>query len=144
MIKKLLLTSLFLLGCAAERSSEYAILDGGSVDLQAPKKLVLINYWAIWCAPCRKEIPEFNQLQAEHGDQVSIYAVNFDGSQGDLLRSEMAKLGIEFPSLVVDPRAMWGLEPVQVLPETLVIGPDGELLQRLIGPQTLETLESLL
>jgi hypothetical protein len=39
---------------------------------------------------------------------------------------------------------MWGLEPVQVLPETLVIGPDGKLLQRLIGPQTLETLESLL
>jgi thiol-disulfide isomerase/thioredoxin len=144
MIKKLLLISLFLIGCSADAPSEYALLDGGSVDLKAPQKLVLINYWAIWCAPCRKEIPEFNKLQADHADQVAIYAVNFDGSQGDVLRSEMAKLGIEFPSLVADPRAIWGLEPVQVLPETLVISPDGKLLQRLIGPQTLETLEGLL
>ena len=98
----------------------------------------------LWCAPCRKEIPEFNKLQADHGDKVSIYAVNFDGSQGDLLRSEITKLGIEFPSLLADPRAIWGLEAVQVLPETLVISPEGKLLQRLIGPQTLETLESLL
>lgn len=144
MIKRLLLTSLFLLGCSSDTITDFALLDGGSVDLQSPQNLVLINYWAIWCAPCRKEIPEFNQLLKDHGDQVSIYAVNFDGSQGDLLRSEMAKLGIEFPSLVADPRAIWGLEPVQVLPETLVISPEGKLLKRLIGPQTLETLEGLL
>ena len=97
MIKKLLLTSLFLLGCSADRPSEFATLDGGRVDLQSPQKLVLINYWAVWCAPCRKEIPEFNKLQADHGDKVSIYAVNFDGSQGDLLRSEKLSWALSSP-----------------------------------------------
>ena len=144
MIKRLLITSLFLLGCSSDTATDFALLDGGSVNLQSPQKLVLINYWAVWCAPCRKEIPEFNQLLKDHGDQVSIYAVNFDGSQGELLRTEMDKLGIEFPSLLADPRGMWGLEPVQVLPETLVVSAEGKLLQRLIGPQTLETLEGLL
>ena len=144
MIKRLLITSLFLLGCSSDTATDFALLDGGSVNLQSPQKLVLINYWAVWCAPCRKEIPEFNQLLKDHGDQVSIYAVNFDGSQGELLRTEINKLGIEFPSLLADPRGIWGLEPVQVLPETLVVSAEGKLLQRLIGPQTLETLKGLL
>jgi hypothetical protein len=43
-----------------------------------------------------------------------------------------------------DPRGIWGLEPVNVLPETLVIGTDGKLLHRMIGPQTAEVLEALL
>ena len=56
----------------------------------------------------------------------------------------MAKLGIDFPALLADPRSMWGLEPVAVLPETLVISTDGKLLHRMIGPQTIEALEALL
>ena len=143
-MKKLLLVSLILLGCSAKTSSQFDLLEGDSIDLQSPQQLVLINYWAIWCAPCRKEIPEFNQLLEERGDNIAVLAVNFDGSQGQQLRDEIAKLGIKFPSLLEDPRELWGLEPVQVLPETLVIGRDGQLLHRLIGPQTKESLEALL
>ena len=144
MIKKLLLSSLLLLGCSGDSNSQFAIFGGGSIDLQSPQKLVLINYWAVWCAPCRKEIPEFNELAIEHADDVIVLAVNFDGSQGDQLRKEMDKLGIEFPSLLEDPRARWGLEPVAVLPETLLISREGKLLERLIGPQTKATLAALL
>ena len=143
-MKKLLLVSLILLGCSAKTPSQFALLEGDSIDLQFPQQLVLINYWAIWCAPCRKEIPEFNQLLEERGDNIAVLAVNFDGSQGQQLRDEIAKLGIKFPSLLEDPRELWGLEPVQVLPETLVIGRNGQLLHRLIGPQTKESLEALL
>jgi thiol-disulfide isomerase/thioredoxin len=144
MIKKLLVSSLLLLGCSGDSNSQFAIFGGGSIDLQSPQKLVFINYWAVWCAPCRKEIPEFNELAAEHADQVTVLAVNFDGSQGDQLREEMDKLGIEFSSLLADPRARWGLDPVAVLPETLLISKEGKLLKRLIGPQTKATLEALL
>ncbi len=66
-MKKILLISLILLGCSAKTAPQFELLEGGSIDLQSPQKLVLINYWAIWCAPCRKEIPEFNQLLAEQG-----------------------------------------------------------------------------
>lgn len=144
MIKKLLLASILLMGCAAEVSNDYQLLDGGTVNFESSDKLILINYWAIWCAPCRKEIPEFNELAIEHADDVIVLAVNFDGSQGDQLRKEMDKLGIEFPSLLEDPRARWGLEPVAVLPETLLISREGKLLERLIGPQTKATLAALL
>ena len=145
MIKKLMLTSLLLMGCAQESHQvSYPLLEGDSITFGASSKLTIINYWAVWCGPCRKEIPEFNQFAKDHADQVIVLAVNFDGSEGDALRAEIAKLGIEFPSLLADPRGIWGLEPVNVLPETLVIGPDGKLLQRMIGPQTAEILEALL
>ena len=57
---------------------------------------------------------------------------------------EIKKLGIDFPNLLVDPRSIWSLEPVSVLPETLIISAEGKLLHRLIGPQTLASIEALL
>ena len=145
MIKKLMLTTLLLMGCTQESHLvSYPLLEGDSITFGTSPKLTVINYWAVWCGPCRKEIPEFNQFAKEHADHVVVLAVNFDGSEGDTLRAEIAKLGIEFPSLLADPRGIWGLEPVNVLPETLVIGTDGKLLQRMIGPQTAEILEALL
>lgn len=148
MIKKLVLISLLLTGlagCTQDSSeSQYLLLDGDTIDLAASPKLVFINYWAVWCAPCRKEIPEFNEFAHQYADRVTILGVNFDNSQGDTLRTEMAKLGVEFPALLSDPRGMWNLDPVAVLPETLVISTDGKLLHRMIGPQTMEALEALL
>ena len=79
-------------------------------------------------------------MAAEHADQLTIVGVNFDNEQGDELLAQLAKMGIEFPSLEKDPRALWGLGPVSVLPETLIIGSDCQLQQRLIGPQTIESL----
>jgi thiol-disulfide isomerase/thioredoxin len=145
MLKKLILISMLLAGCAQDSNQvSYPLFEGDSITFGTSQKLTIINYWAVWCGPCRKEIPEFNQFAKEHADQVVVLAVNFDGSEGDALRAEIAKLGIEFPSLLDDPRGIWGLEPVNVLPETLVIGTDGKLLHRMIGPQTAEVLEGLL
>ncbi len=148
MIKKLIVISLLLTGlagCAQDSAkSDYPLLGGGTIDLAASPKLIFINYWAIWCSPCRKEIPEFNEFAHQYADRVTVLGVNFDGSQGETLRTEMDKLGIEFPALLSDPRALWNLEPVAVLPETLVIGTDGQLLHRMIGPQTMDALEAVL
>lgn len=148
MIKKLAFISLLaigLLGCTQDLAkSNYALLGGETIDLAKSPKLIFINYWAVWCAPCRKEIPEFNEFAHEYADRVTVLGVNFDNSQGDTLRTEMDKLGIKFPALLSDPRNMWNLEPVAVLPETLVIGTDGKLLHRMIGPQTMDALEALL
>jgi|TARA_B100000768_G_scaffold36295_1_gene34970 thiol-disulfide isomerase/thioredoxin len=142
MLKKLFIIGLLLVGCSSDNG--YPTLDGTSIDVTAPGKLLVINYWAVWCAPCRKEIPELNELAAHHVDKLDVLGVNFDGSQGETLRSEITKLGIQFPSFIRDPRVTWGLEPVSILPETLIISPDGTLLHRLIGPQTLSSIEALL
>lgn len=142
MLKRIMLATCLLFGCSSDAS--YPLVQGGSLNLTNPEKLIVINYWAVWCAPCRKEIPELNELATHYAETVTVVGVNFDGSRGQELLGEIEKLGIEFPSLVGDPRGVWGLEPVTILPETLIISPEGKLLHRLIGPQTLASIEALL
>ena len=136
---KTVLLSLVLVGCSADTG--YQLIDGSSYSFNNNQgKYTLVNYWAEWCQPCRVEVPELNELAADHADQLTVLAVNFDNEQGPELLAQLQKIGIQFPSLALDPRAKWGLERPNVLPETLIINSEGELVQRLIGPQTLESL----
>jgi thiol-disulfide isomerase/thioredoxin len=114
---------------------------GGATWEELRGRWLLINYWAEWCAPCRKEIPELNELQAQ-GDDLGllVLGVNFDALRGDALISVMDRMDVQFPVLVDDPRARWELPPPSVLPSTLVIDPDGNLHDVLVGPQTFESL----
>lgn len=142
-----LLTILLLLaatGCS-DREKGYALLDGGRIDFdQLHGKVVLINYWAEWCKPCREEIPELNEFQRSHSDRVQLLAVNYDGVTGEALQQQAAALAIDFPVLLDDPRQQFGVKPSGVLPETLVIDAAGNYRQVLLGPQTEEKLAALL
>ena len=106
--------------------------------LDAAGSWTFINYWAQWCKPCIKEIPELNTLHAIDGYRV--LGVNFDGAQGEALRAQIDALGVGFPTLDEDPGARFGLDKPEVLPTTLVLTPGGELHAVLIGPQTSATL----
>lgn len=106
---------------------------------------IIVNYWAEWCAPCRKEIPELNRLHAERNSTgVVVLGVNYDALQGETLAKLVDEMGIEFPVLVDDPRLRWNVEQPSVLPTTLIINPDGELYKVTQGPQTYESLSRTL
>jgi thiol-disulfide isomerase/thioredoxin len=95
---------------------------------------VLINYWAEWCKPCIREIPELNALDAR--DDYTVLGVNYDGATGDELAAQIGRLGIGFATLADDPALRFGVARPEVLPTTLVIDPEGRLRQVLVGPQT--------
>ena len=99
-----------------------------------------INYWAEWCAPCIKEIPELNRLDLREDNRV--LGVNFDGEVGEALAVQEKKLGIAFPTLPADPGARFSLSTPAVLPTTIVLDPKGELVDVLVGPQTEASLIS--
>ena len=100
---------------------------------------LVINYWAQWCKPCIKEIPELNTLDQQY-PQVTVLGVNYDGATGEDLAAQLEKLGVEFATLATDPASQLGtLRPV-VLPTTLILDPAGQLSATLVGPQTLATL----
>jgi len=136
---------LMLLSVACDRSLNTPIwhdLDGNSIKLSDYKgRWVLINYWAIWCAPCKKEIPAFNELMRKYPDKVVVLGVNFDTVSKEMTRESVEKLQIEFVVLQEDPKYALKLEKkLQVLPSTVVFNPEGELETILVGEQTLGEL----
>ncbi len=100
---------------------------------------VVINYWAQWCKPCIEEIPELNTLDSEYPD-VTVLGVNYDGATGEELEQQRQQLGVSFASLEQDPAEQLGQSRPMVLPTTFIVNPQGELVETLIGPQTLESL----
>ena len=69
---------------------------------------IVVNYWADWCAPCIKEIPELNEFADENNDVV-VYTFNFDQLEVDDLKPIAKKFNIEVPSLLTHPRDIWGI-----------------------------------
>ena len=89
-------------GCSSE--PRYRLVDGDALRLsELHGAWVVINYWAEWCAPCREEIPELNELVAiaeEQGAEFQVYGVNYDRLQGSDLTEVMERMQIEFPILI--------------------------------------------
>jgi thiol-disulfide isomerase/thioredoxin len=135
-----LLALLTIGGC--ERGDVVELADGGKVPFEHwDGRWLIINYWAEWCAPCRKEIPELNLLHSERASTGAVVlGVNYDALRGESLTSLIEEMGIEFPVLVADPRERWGVEQPAVLPSTIIVRPNGELSQVLVGPQHYEDL----
>ena len=103
---------------------------------------IVVNYWADWCAPCIKEIPELNEFADENNDVV-VYTFNFDQLEVDDLKPIAKKFNIEVPSLLTHPRDIWGISTPPAVPATFFINPNGEISLSLFRPHTKDELNSI-
>lgn len=106
---------------------------------------LVINYWAQWCAPCRKETPQLNRLQERLQHKgVRVLGVNYDQLQGEELLADSQLLGIVFTVLSDDPALRFNLPAAQGLPATYIVDPQGQLVSQLQGEQTEQSLLDVL
>lgn len=139
----LLLVAATISGCDAPSSkTQWLDLDGKAVNTGG--RVLVVNYWAEWCAPCREEIPELNAFYRQNSERVLVLGINFDQLPVDQVRAQAEKFGIDFPVLAAEPPQRWGQPRPQVLPSTLFIDADGQWRSTLVGPQTTESLEKAL
>jgi len=124
-------------------------LDGEPVTLRDwSGKTRLVNFWATWCAPCRVEMPWFQEAYERFGERgFAVIGVALDDAAA--VRQFADKLGITYPLPVVDAdtgsRMMRDFaNPAGVVPHSILLSPDGRILAQHIGPFEQAQLTELL
>lgn len=108
-------------------------------------KVVLLNIWATWCAPCRHEMPTLDRLQGKLGsDEFEVIALSIDKAGPSVVRKFFKEISVEHLSLYIDVSGK-AAHAVQVigLPATLLLNRQGQEIGRLIGPAEWDTPEML-
>lgn len=109
-------------------------IDGKTHDLAAYRgQVVLVNFWATWCEPCRDEMPAIQRLQGKlAGRPFAVLAVNLDEPESRI-RNFLAKMPLDFPILVDEGKKATRDWRVRVLPASFIIGRDGRIRYSLVG-----------
>ena len=118
-------------------TASFQAADGSTVNLSAwHGRVVLLNLWATWCLPCRKEMPALDRLQKALGSSdFEVVALSIDRSGAAGARKFLDGVGVNTLKLYVDPTARLANEFKAIgLPTTLLIDRQGREIGRLIGP----------
>jgi thiol-disulfide isomerase/thioredoxin len=109
-------------------------LDGKDLNLESSKgKVVLLNFWATWCGPCREEIPGLIALQRRYKDQLQIIGLVVDEDDDKEVRKIAAADEINYPVALADPNTRVAYGGISALPTVFVIDTEGRVVQKHVG-----------
>lgn len=145
------LTALFLIAACARAGAlevgssapNFSLTDinGKQVSLADFKgKVVILDFFASWCPPCREEIPDFIKLQNTYSDQgfsmIGVSLVTQDES-----KEFAGKVGINYPVIVDDGSVSKAYGPIRSIPTTFIIGKDSKIAKIYIGYRSMDVFE---
>ena len=118
-------------------------LTGQRIDLkQLRGKVVLLNFWATWCAPCQVELPRFQAWQNKYGVQgLQVLTISMDDENAQVRRTAH-RLHLDVPVMMGDAKLGEAYGGVLGLPVTFLIGRDGMIADKVKGETDLDALES--
>ena len=106
-------------------------------------QVVVLNFWATWCAPCRVEMPSFEKLYRRYRSEgVAVLAVTLDKNAGPKIKSFVDEYELSFPILLDEQGEVERLYPSMTIPFTYVIDSEGRVVARVDGAKNWESNET--
>jgi thiol-disulfide isomerase/thioredoxin len=109
-------------------------LNGNELSLEAYKgKVVLLNFWATWCGPCRAEIPSLIRMQEAYKDRLQIIGMDVDDDDPEKLRAFVKSQGINYPVAMTSDTVRLAYGGIAALPTVFIINRDSKVVQKHVG-----------
>lgn len=121
-------------------------LHGQRVDSSTfSNRVVVLNFWATFCPPCIREIPDLAAFHLAHSNQpVAVVGISLDAKPPEAIRAFVEKHQVPYPVVLGDAAVAEAFGGVAQIPSTFIIGPDGTFAARYLGAMTREELERVL
>ncbi len=117
-------------------------LDGHDISPAAFRgKVVIINFWATWCPPCRAEIPDLIALQAKYRDQLQIIGISEDEESAETVKRFAAEHKMNYPIVMTTRDLERSFPSVSALPTSFIVDRDSRVVQKHVGMLIAETTE---
>ena len=129
-----------------EMASSFTLPDlgGRAIALDSFRgRVVLLNFWATWCGPCRAELPALEELSRAHAGCLAVVGVALDRGPARQVADFALERGVTYPLLIDDGSAARAYHVVTI-PHTVLIGPGGQILGTFHGAVTAQGIESAL
>jgi thiol-disulfide isomerase/thioredoxin len=114
---------------------DFQVKDLGGEDLSLTRykgKVILLNFWASWCGPCRAEIPGLIDLQNKYKDQLQIIGMDVDDEEADV-RDTVKSESINYPVVITPGPIRMAYGGITALPTVFVINAEGRVVQKHVG-----------
>lgn len=118
-------------------------LNGGRISLSDFKgKVIILDFWATWCGPCRVEMPGFVELQTEYGERgLQILGVSLDGGRKESVVEFCERYYVDYPILMDNGEVARSFNVIAI-PTTYIIDREGNLFKKYIGAREKETFKN--
>ena len=109
-------------------------IDGEFLEMSDLRgKVVLVNFWATWCGPCREEIPYLASLTERYPEHLVVIGVSEDAGGVDMVEAFADQYGVNYPIVMSTPEIKRAFPGVFALPTSFVVDPDGQMVQTHVG-----------
>ena len=133
---------------AREKTADFPALklpavDGTTYELAAHRgRWVVVNFWATWCGPCLKEMPELSELD-QRRDDIDVVGLAYEDIEPADMQAFLKQRPVAYPVVIVDPYdPPADFAAPRGLPTTYLIAPDGKIARQFLGPVTAQEIEA--